>query len=103
MPNFPIRSLIPLWIGFASFVAVVVITFTAEPSVSGRTSPTAIVLLALVVPTYVAYFTLVRAILRAYGFSWLRLAVLVLVPVIPFAFLVIATWKIVEVNRHRAG
>jgi len=101
MRDFAVKRLIALWIGCAAYVAIFAILLTAATSLSGR-SPVASVLLALAVPAYLAHFTLIRAMLGAYGFSWLRLAALLLVPVIPFTFLAVVTWKKVEANRHGA-
>jgi len=88
MHDFAIKRLISLWIGFAAYVAMFAIALTAKPG-----NPAAVVLLALAIPAGLAYFTLVRATLGAYGFSWLRLAVLLLVPFLPFAFLAVVTWR----------
>jgi hypothetical protein len=101
MRDFAMKRLIPLWIGFAAYVAMFAIVLTAEASLS-RGNALAVVLLALGVAASVAHFTLIRAMLAAYGFSWLRLVVLLLVPVIPFAFLAVVTWKKVDAIRHGA-
>lgn len=102
MRDFAMKRLIPLWIGFAAYVAMFAIVLTAEASLSGGSNALAVVLLALGVAASVAHFTLIRAMLAAYGFSWLRLVVLLLVPVIPFAFLAVVTWKKVDATRHGA-
>ena len=102
MHDFATKRLIPLWIGFASYIALFAIALTAEASLRGS-SLVAIVILALGIPACIAHFTLARAMLVAYGFSWLRLAVLLIVPLIPFTFLAVATWKKVVATRHSVG
>ena len=99
MQNVATKRLILLWAGFAAYLAIFAIALTVEPSTSDYGRRAGLAVLALGIPASLAYFTLIRATLQAYGFSWLRLAVLLFVPIAPFVFLAIATWKKFEATR----
>jgi hypothetical protein len=101
MRDFAMKRLIPLWIGFAAFLAIIVIALTAETSLAAGNNTLAVVLLVLAIPANIACFTLVRAMLGAYGFGWFRLAALLVVPFIPFGFLAVVTWKNIAATSAR--
>jgi hypothetical protein len=84
----------------AAYLAIFAIALTVEPSTSDYGRRAGLAVLALGIPASLAYFTLIRANTAGRTVScWLRLAVLLFVPIAPFVFLAIATWKKFEATR----